>query len=244
MDLTAVSNKVSSNGGKLNGLTDSEKLAYMAAMCEKLGLDPQTNPLQIVKLQGNDVLYAGRGCVSQLNQKHNLSHEITGTERIENLYIVKDRCTGNGRSTDEIGAVNIEGLKGDALANAIMKARTKAMRRATLSHVGLGLLDESEIETIPGAKVQADSRDTAYMGHEQLKAYSQSQAKEKTFKEKLDDVLEEIKKVVGIEGQGGLTKEVKTNGGLYRLIQQATLEQDLSIAEQALEVAKALKEAQ
>lgn len=229
MDLTIISNKVAQAGGKLNSLTDAEKMAYLSMMAEKLGLDPQTNPLQIVKLQGNDVLYAGRGCVSQLNMKHGLSHEITGTERIENLYIVKDRCTGkDGRYTDEMGAVTIEGIKGDALANAIMKARTKAMRRATLSHVGLGLLDESEIETIPGAKVQAVSQEP----------------KEKTFKEKLDEVLDDIKEVVGIEGQGGLTKEEKTNGGLYKLIQKATLEQDLSIAHEALAVAKALREAQ
>ena len=34
-----------------------------------------------------------------------------------------------------------------------MKAETKAKRRATLSIVGLGLLDETETETIPGAKL-------------------------------------------------------------------------------------------
>lgn len=36
-------------------------------------------------------------------------------------------------------------------ANAVMKAETKAKRRVTLSAVGLGLIDESEIETIRGA---------------------------------------------------------------------------------------------
>ena len=45
----------------------------------------------------------------------------------------------------------IAGLKGDALANGLMKAETKAKRRCTLSLCGLGMLDESEIETIPGA---------------------------------------------------------------------------------------------
>ena len=42
-------------------------------------------------------------------------------------------------------------MTGDTLANALMKASTKAKRRATLSICGLGVLDESEIETIPGA---------------------------------------------------------------------------------------------
>jgi hypothetical protein len=40
-------------------------------------------------------------------------------------------------------------LKGDALANALMKAETKAKRRVTLSIAGLGWLDETELETIP-----------------------------------------------------------------------------------------------
>ena len=39
-------------------------------------------------------------------------------------------------------------LNCDDLANAFMKAETKAKRRVTLSICGLGILDETEIETI------------------------------------------------------------------------------------------------
>jgi hypothetical protein len=42
-------------------------------------------------------------------------------------------------------AVAVKGLIGEALANAYMKSETKAKRRVTLSIMGLGLLDESEI---------------------------------------------------------------------------------------------------
>lgn len=48
-------------------------------------------------------------------------------------------------------------LKGEDRANAIMKAETKAKRRATLSYCGLGFLDESEIETIPKKNVQSNA---------------------------------------------------------------------------------------
>jgi len=41
---------------------------------------------------------------------------------------------------------------GEALANALMKASTKAKRRLTLSLCGLGFLDETEVGTIPGAR--------------------------------------------------------------------------------------------
>ncbi|EOV0478051.1 hypothetical protein ACOIM4_001927, partial [Campylobacter coli] len=44
------------------------------------------------------------------------------------------------------GALNIKNLGGDNLANAIMKAITKAKRRVTLSICGLGMLDESELD--------------------------------------------------------------------------------------------------
>ena len=58
----------------------------------------------------------------------------------------------DGRQTDEIGAVPIKGLQGENLANALMKAVTKAKRRAILSVCGLGLLDETEVDSIPGAR--------------------------------------------------------------------------------------------
>jgi hypothetical protein len=48
--------------------------------------------------------------------------------------------------------VTVGGLKGESKANAMMKAETKAKRRVTLSICGLGMLDETEVETIPSAQ--------------------------------------------------------------------------------------------
>jgi hypothetical protein len=42
-------------------------------------------------------------------------------------------------------------IKGEIRANLILKAITKAKRRATLSICGLGFLDETEVEDIPAA---------------------------------------------------------------------------------------------
>jgi hypothetical protein len=64
----------------------------------------------------------------------------------------KDR---DGRIDEDLGVVPFaEQLRGDVRANTIMKAVTKAKRRVTLSISGLGWLDETEVETIPGAKPQ------------------------------------------------------------------------------------------
>jgi hypothetical protein len=74
---------------------------------------------------------------------------------MDDIYLVSVRVTGaDGRLSENQGAVAVAHLKGDALANAVLKATTKAIRRAVLSHVGLGMLDETEVETIPGARVE------------------------------------------------------------------------------------------
>jgi hypothetical protein len=62
--------------------------------------------------------------------------------------VVARACLPDGRCTESIGAVSIINLKGEAYANAVMKAETKAKRRATLDLLGLGVLDESEAESI------------------------------------------------------------------------------------------------
>jgi hypothetical protein len=77
------------------------------------------------------------------------------TERFEDVFVVTAKGHDkSGRSDSATGAVTVGSLKGDALANQIMKAETKAKRRFTLSICGLGFLDETEIETIPKANVE------------------------------------------------------------------------------------------
>jgi hypothetical protein len=123
-----------------------------------MGLDPFTKPFDILRLNGREVLYCTRSGTQQLNKLHKVSHLITSrdTNAEAGVYIVTSKaCLPDGRCTESIGAVNIAGLKGEAYANAIMKAETKAKRRATLDLLGLGVLDESEAETIPNATTVA-----------------------------------------------------------------------------------------
>jgi hypothetical protein len=113
-------------------------------------------PFKLLKLNGKEVMYLDRSGAQQLNSLHKVSHLISSRELIAEagVYQVTARASQpDGRFTESIGAVNIAGLKGDAYANAIMKAETKAKRRATLDLLGLGMLDETEVETIPGAEV-------------------------------------------------------------------------------------------
>jgi hypothetical protein len=123
-----------------------------------MGLDPFTKPFDILRLNGKEVLYCTRSGTQQLNKLHKVSHLITSrdTNAEAGVYIVTSKASlPDGRCTESIGAVNIAGLKGEAYANAIMKAETKAKRRATLDLLGLGVLDESEAESIPNATTVA-----------------------------------------------------------------------------------------
>ena len=136
--------------GDLAKLSTQERTRYYVEVCKSVGLNPLTKPFEYITLNGKLTLYALRNATDQLRTIYGVSvEELTETTR-EGVYIVTAKVRNKeGRSDMAKGAVTISNLKGDALANAIMKCETKAKRRATLSICGLGFLDESELETIP-----------------------------------------------------------------------------------------------
>ena len=145
--------------GDLSGLSESQRLEYYRAVCESLGLNPLTRPFEYLRLNGRLVLYATRAAADQLRSIHGISILDAQIERQDDLITVTVRGrTRDGREDVEIGVVSVAGLRGDALANAQMKALTKAKRRLTLSLAGLGWLDETEAETIPGAQRVAEQQ--------------------------------------------------------------------------------------
>jgi hypothetical protein len=140
-------------GGDLSGLTEAQRLAYYRAVCQSLGLNPLSKPFEYLWLNGKLRLYALRDCADQLRRLHGISIYITNRERLGDIYLVTARAKDKtGREDESLGAVALGTLKGDALANALMKCETKAKRRVTLSIAGLGWLDETEPATIPGVR--------------------------------------------------------------------------------------------
>lgn len=137
--------------GDMAKLKPGQRIAYYKARCEAAGLDPRTAPFQYMTLQGKMTLYATKGATDQLARNHKIRLQVLSQETAGDIRIVMVRATaGDGRETDEMGAVPVGGLRGADLANAYMKAITKAKRRAVLSLCGLGMLDETEIETVHG----------------------------------------------------------------------------------------------
>lgn len=177
--------------GDLSKLTIKQRSQFIYKMAERLGLNPLTQPFNIINLNGKLTLYANRTASDQLRQIHNISSrvlysgplllcdpgEIRDTlppkdiPRDDSVYQVivllqgsnqgntttatndtdphqPQKPAGPPRTEMAVGCVGIAGLKGEALANAIMKCHTKALRRGTLSFAGLGFLDELEIESV------------------------------------------------------------------------------------------------
>lgn len=140
-------------GGNLATLSPAQRVSYYGQVCQSVGLNPFTKPFDFLLLNGKVVLYATKSATDQLRSLRGVSITIVSREVESGVLTVTARARmADGREDEDVGAVVIEKLSGDSLANAKMKAVTKAKRRVTLSICGLSMLDESEIETVRGAR--------------------------------------------------------------------------------------------
>src|SRR5262245_24373819 len=139
--------------GDLIKLTPEERVRYYNETCRSLGLNPLTRPFEYLMLNGKLQLYARRDATDQMRKLYGITVKILNQKISNDLLTVHVQArTPDGREDEDVGAIPFpDTLKGEIRSNAIMKAVTKAKRRVTLSICGLGLLDETETETIPGA---------------------------------------------------------------------------------------------
>lgn len=139
--------------GDIAKLTPPQRVAFYVHRCRELGIDPGEQPFQLIRLNGKLVLYPKKECAQALTRVHRLSVEVTSKEWDESVYIVSARATDpSGQFVDDVGIVDMDTDDARKLgrANAMMKAHTKAKRRAVLSKCGLGGADA---EDIAGARV-------------------------------------------------------------------------------------------
>lgn len=139
--------------GDLSAMTQDQRIQYYKLVCERVGLDPYQKPFDLIKLSGKLTLYANKTATAQLTAIRGLRVSIVSREVVGDQYVVTARCeTPTGGFSEDIGAVTIGGLRGDAASNAMKKAATQAKRRAILSACGLGMLDEEEVTQVQGAE--------------------------------------------------------------------------------------------
>lgn len=144
----------------LSQLTEEEKRQYYYFVCRKYGLDPFTNPLAFIRFRDSNKLqlYARKNCSDQLRKIHGIDAEIVHRGQIEMAVYVEVKVTDkSGRKDTAMGAVPISTEDGRKmspvqLAHALMMCETKAKRRAKLSLCGLAMMEETEVDTLPGVE--------------------------------------------------------------------------------------------
>jgi hypothetical protein len=142
-------------GGDLSRLSSEQRVSYVNNICSSLGLNPTTRPFEYITLSGKLTLYATRACSEQLRKLNGVTIFPLDRSMMTEVGLYQVIARGKdatGREDESSGVVTIAGLKGEMLANAMLKCETKAKRRLTLSICGLGFLDETEVSDIPNAK--------------------------------------------------------------------------------------------
>ena len=128
--------------GDISKMSPEVRVQFYRALCQSCGLNPLTRPFIVLKTQGGELhWYATVGATEQLRKLHRVSTRLLSRERTpDDLYVVTVQCfTPDGRQEESQGIEYVGGLKGQALGNAMMKASSKALRRATLALCGLGM---------------------------------------------------------------------------------------------------------
>jgi hypothetical protein len=149
--------------GDLTPLSAEEKVTYYFKVCRSLGLNPLTRPFEYILFRETEnspprlQLYARKDCTDQLRKLYGISFVQSTRSTTSQFATVEVKAQNKqGRFDSDIGVVpltkwkdgKVVQLAGKELANALMRAETKAKRRVTLSICGLGMLDASEIESV------------------------------------------------------------------------------------------------
>jgi len=130
--------------GDLSLLSEQDRLFYYKKLCEVLGLNPLLKPFLFLKdRKGKLGIYANKNCADQLRSILGITVEDLRIDRHGDLVTVTVTVTDrNGRKDSDVGVVSLQNLQGEECANALMKAVTKAKRRATLALAGAGVEED------------------------------------------------------------------------------------------------------
>jgi len=137
--------------GDLEHLNEAKRNQYVLDVCEFLGVPPELGLITLTFMDSGDgkrnlICYVGKGATDIIRNACGIDVD-EATESNGPGYVgwkVKGHDK-TGRHEVAVGAVSIDGLRGTAVANAVMVAHTKGMRRMTLQFAGGGFLDVTEL---------------------------------------------------------------------------------------------------
>jgi hypothetical protein len=138
--------------GDLAQLTEIERVQYAFAFCRTHGLNPLARPIDYLETGGKLKPYVNAIGVAQLRSLHGISVKITRSQKDDEfIYTTAQATDRSGRFEESTAVVPLadnygKPLMGEKKANAIMKAETKAKRRATLALCGIPWDDGENVE--------------------------------------------------------------------------------------------------
>jgi len=153
--------------GDISSLTTPQRAEFLGKLALSMGLNPLSQPFELIVLNDKLTIYAKKGAADQLREKHKIKTTVLSKGFLDEgktAYYVEVQLqtpdpngnydTQGCRSEVEIGCAGVGGSTGEALGNAHMKAYTKAKRRGTLAFCGFGGLDELEVDSITARETE------------------------------------------------------------------------------------------
>lgn len=142
--------------GNLESLNEKQRIEYYSKVCDSLGLNPLTKPFDYIKLSGKLTLYANKNATEQLRKIYKVSILDMNTNQVGDVLVTKCKVQdGMGRTDVSTGAVTVGNLRGDALANAIMKSECVPLSYKVLTKNGFKSYDDVNIgELVAGVNTQ------------------------------------------------------------------------------------------
>lgn len=146
-EATIAMQRVGAAGKDTRALSQAEREATLAALSKALGLNPLTAPVRFLPMQGGEVLYVTRHATDQIAARLRINRETVVGPEVRDMGGVKlVFCQVRASAPDGRSEMATATLPWKDPLNDLMKAETKAKRRAVLSLVGLGLLTEDDAE--------------------------------------------------------------------------------------------------
>lgn len=252
--------------GDLSGLSPAQRTAHYIRVCDSLGLNADSQPFAYLRLNGKEILYATRGATDQLARTNRVNREIIDGPKVIDLagtkmvYAVCKASLPDGRFETATATVPLIDP-----VNVLMKCETKAKRRATLSILGLGMLDEMEVESIPAEVKQPGGAVDLSRAEQHPKLHASSWAADLAACDSLTDVRaayvasvtadtttamrDDVRAWLGERGVPGVTVDEATAilstlpDDACRVLSELWCDEERTVAERCVVAARAIKAA-
>ena len=133
------------DAGRCDRLNEEQRADYINYLCGKIGIDPTFRPVDLIKTKNGIKPYLNKGASELIRDIRKISIDDMQIKDVNGMWVATCRVrNAEGRCDTDIGVCLKDGTSASPMNqnDSLMKAVTKAKRRATLSMCGLGAIIE------------------------------------------------------------------------------------------------------